>query len=185
VVKFNEADVQKHLEAVGLEAVLVDAEPLLDAALPITGNDLDEYDEPEFELWKLLKRKAIEKLRYNHRLATSGQILGSAINLPLDKTRHMFVDLLGTHGDGLFVLELKIDKPAERNAFTELLGYSNYILNIVVTPMDAKIARQAYLYDLLISDRSVANRVADKAQFALQPRGGIEIAQRLSDAAIQ
>ena len=158
VAKFNETDVQKHLEAVGLETVLVDAEPLLDAVLPVTGNDLDEYDEPEFELWKLLKRKAIE---------TSGQFLGSAINLPLDKTRHMFVDLLGTHGDGLFVLELKIDKPAERNAFTELLGYSNYIaglfpgmggkdiLNILVTPMDAKIARQAYLYDLLISDRSV------------------------------
>lgn len=167
MANFNEADVQKHLEAVGLETVIVDAEPLLDAALPITGNELDEYDEPEFELWKLLKRKAVEKLRCNHRLAISGQFLGSAINFPIDKTRHMFVDLLGAHEDGLFVLELKIDKPAERNAFTELLGYSNYIaglfpgiggrdiLNILVTPMDAKIARQAYLYDLLISDRSV------------------------------
>lgn len=164
---FKEADVQKYLHRVGLEEVIDDAEPLLDSALPTLNSALGEYDEPEFELWKLLKRKAIEKLRYNHRLALSGQFLGSGVNLPIDNSRHMFLDLLGSHEDGLFILELKIDKPAERNAFTELLGYSNYIaglfpgmgskdiLNILVTPLSAKIAKQAYLYDLLISDRSV------------------------------
>jgi hypothetical protein len=164
---FNEADVQKHLQKAGLEAVIDDAEPRLDSALPAAINALDEYDEPEFQLWKLLKEKAIEKLRYNHHLALDAQFLGSGVNLPIDNTRHMFLDLLGSHEDGLFILELKIDKPAERNAFTELLGYSNYIaglfpgmgnkdiLNILVTPLSAKIAKQAYLYDLLISDRSV------------------------------
>ena len=29
---------------------------------------------------------------------------------------------------GLFVLELKVDKTAERNAFSELFGYSNVLL---------------------------------------------------------
>jgi hypothetical protein len=164
---FNEADVQKYLQQVGLEAVIDDAEVRLDSVLPTSISALDEYGEPEFELWKLLKEKAIEILRYNHRLALSGQFLGSGVNLPIDKSRHMFLDLLGSHEDGLFILELKIDKPAERNAFTELLGYSNYItglfpgigrrdiLNILVTPLSAKITKQAYLYDLLVSDRRV------------------------------
>lgn len=151
----------------GLQKVIADAEPLLDAALPKLSAELSEYDIPTFELWKLLKEKAVEKLRYLHRLTLYGEFIGSGINLPVDKTRHMFLDLLGTHEDGLFVLEIKIEKAAERNAFTELFAYSNYvaglfpgsgsndILNILVAPISAKITKQAYLYDLLISDRNV------------------------------
>jgi hypothetical protein len=164
---FSEKDVQDHLYQVGLQKVIEDAEPLLDAALPKLSAELSEYDIPTFELWKLLKEKAIEKLRYLHRLTRCGEFIGTGINLPVDKTRHMFLDLLGAHEDGLFVLELKIEKAAERNAFTELFAYSNYIaglfpglgnndiLNILVAPIAAKITKQAYLYDLLISDRNV------------------------------
>lgn len=72
---FSESHVQKHLQQAGLKAVIDDAEPRLDAALPTAISSLDEYDEPEFELWRLLKERAIEKLRYNHRLALSGQFL--------------------------------------------------------------------------------------------------------------
>ena len=164
---FNEADVQKYLYAMGLEAVMDDADAQLDAALPDDTSGLSEYDIPEFELWKILKRKAVEKLRTLNNLTRYGSFIGSGINLPLDNSRHMFLDLMGTHEDGIFVLELKIDKAAERNAFTELFAYSNYIaglfpgsgskdiLNILVTPMTAKIAKQAYLYDLIISDRNI------------------------------
>lgn len=154
---FNEADVQRYLAEVGLEAVVEDAEARLTAALPDRSKiDLNE-DGPVFELWKLLKEKAIEKLRSLDALASNGEFLGSGINLPIDNTRHMFLDLLGTHEDGLFVLELKIEKAAERNAFTELFAYSNYIaglfpgsgskdiLNILVAPIAAKITKQAYL----------------------------------------
>jgi len=56
-----------------------------------------------------------------------------------------------------------VDRAAERNAFSELFAYSNYvagifalsghkdITNILVSTMDVKITRQAYLYDLLIA----------------------------------
>jgi hypothetical protein len=164
---FSENDVHEHLYQVGLQKVTADAEPLLDAALPKLSAELSEYDIPTFELWKLLKEKVVEKLRYLHRLTLYGEFIGSGINLPVDKTRHMFLDLLGTHEDGLFVLEIKIEKSAERNAFTELFAYSNYvaglfpgsgsndILNILGAPISAKITKQAYLYDLLISDRNV------------------------------
>jgi hypothetical protein len=79
----------------------------------------------------------------------------------------MELDLLGSHDTGLFILELKVDRAAERNAFSELFAYSNYlagmfalsghkdITNVLVSVMDVKITRQAYLYDLLIADRDV------------------------------
>lgn len=164
---FSENDVHEYLHRAGLEAVMDDAEPRLEAALPKFSDELTEYDIPGFELWKLLKEKTVQRLRYLHRLALNGEFIGSGINLPVDKTRHMFLDLLGTHEDGLFVLELKIEKAAERNAFTELFAYSNYIaglfpgsgskdiLNILVAPIAAKITKQAYLYDLLITGRNI------------------------------
>ncbi|GBQ83802.1 hypothetical protein AA14337_2685 [Acetobacter malorum DSM 14337] len=164
---FSEEDVQKHLFAVGLDAVLEDDEVRLEAATPTSSGALSEFDIPDFELWKLLKERALEKLRYLHDLTRGGEFIGAGINLPIDKTRHMFLDLLGTHEDGIFILELKINRAAERNAFTELLAYSNYIsslfpgsgekdiFNILVAPIEAKIAKQAYLYDLLISDRNI------------------------------
>lgn len=79
----------------------------------------------------------------------------------------MELDLLGHHEDGLFILELKVDRAAERKAFSELFAYSNYvagmfalsghrdITNVLVSTMDVKITRQAYLYDLLVADRDV------------------------------
>lgn len=79
----------------------------------------------------------------------------------------MELDLLGQHEDGLFILELKVDRSAERNAFSELFAYSNYIAemfalsghrditNVLVANLEVKITRQAFLYDLLISDRNI------------------------------
>jgi hypothetical protein len=79
----------------------------------------------------------------------------------------MELDLLGTHEDGIFILELKVNRSAERNAFSELFAYSNYlaemfalsghkdITNVLVANLDAKITRHAFLYDLLIADRNV------------------------------
>ncbi|MGX9181819.1 hypothetical protein [Mesorhizobium sp. BHbdii] len=64
-------------------------------------------------------------------------------------------------------MELKVERSAERNAFSELFAYSNYIAgmfalsgpqditNILVANLDNKITRQAFLYDLLISERDI------------------------------
>jgi hypothetical protein len=79
----------------------------------------------------------------------------------------MELDMLGQCEDGVFVLELKVDRSAERNAFSELFAYSNYVAgmfalsghrdvaNVLVANLDAKITRQAFLYDLLIADRKI------------------------------
>lgn len=160
--KFSEDQVHEHLYEQGLEALVEDVPGIDDEQAE------DEAEENgDFQLWRILKTRAIEKIAALHNTIRYGTFLGSKLKLPTDSTTPMELDLLGHHEDGLFVLELKVDRSAERNAFSELLAYSNYIAgvfplsghkditNVLVANLDNKITRQAFLYDLLISDRSV------------------------------
>lgn len=175
-VKFSEEQVHRHLFDQGLKRLIDDA-PEFDSELvgepvavteDLPSDDSDAaYDEIEFELWRIIKAKALEKLERLHRTIRYGEFIGSKVKLPIDSTRPMELDLLGKHEDGLFILELKVDRSAERNAFSELFAYSNYIAemfalsghkdiaNVLVANLDVKITRQAFLYDLLITDRNV------------------------------
>ena len=155
---FNEAMVHEYLFETGLEALVDDTDAFDEAPPPPDG---------EFQFWRIIKSRTLAKLERLHDSIRYGEFLGSNIKLPTDHTRPMELDLLGTHEDGLFILELKVDRSAERNAFSELFAYSNYvagmfalsghkdITNVLVSAMDVKITRQAYLYDLLIADRDV------------------------------
>lgn len=132
-------------------------------ALPVDETE----DEPDFELWRVIKTRALEKIERLHTVIRYGEFLGSKVKLPTGEGKPMELDFIGTHEDGLFILELKVDRSAERNAFSELFAYSNYIAgifalsghkditNVLVANLDVKITRQAFLYDLLISDRDV------------------------------
>ncbi|GMV30031.1 MAG: hypothetical protein AMXMBFR59_21560 [Rhodanobacteraceae bacterium] len=167
---FSEDQVHNHIFARGIEALVVDSQELVDALSQ--GNapirmDENDFDESEFELWRIIKQRVLERINRIHGSVRYGTFVGSKVKLPTDNTRAMELDLLGMHEDGLFVLELKVDKSSERNAFSELLAYSNYIAqmfamsgpqditNVLVAPMDAKITRHAFLYDLVISNRNV------------------------------
>lgn len=174
--KFSEDQVHQYLYQQSLES-LIDDIPNLDQATGVkpigtTANehlsDSDVNDEEiEFELWLLIKAKALEKLERLHGLIRYGEFIGSKVKLPTDSTRPMELDLIGQHENGLFILELKIGRSAERNAFSELFAYSNYvaemfalsghkdIMNVLVANLDVKITRQAFLYDLLINDRNI------------------------------
>ncbi len=165
---FSEDDVHKHLYAKGLEAVITDC-PELDApeaeAPPSTAEE--DADEPHFQLWRIIKARAMAKLERLHRTIRYGTFVGTKIKLPTDNSTPMELDLIGTHEEGLFVLELKVERSAERNAFSELLAYSNYIAgmfalsghqditNVLVANLDNKITKQAFLYDLLINERDI------------------------------
>lgn len=166
--KFSELDVHDFIYQQGMAALTSDLTSIEEEIPSLTDEDasLLEDDIP-FELWKIIKAKATEKIERLHELVRYGTFIGSKINLPTDKTRPMQLDLLGLHDDGIFVLELKVDKSAERNAFSELFAYSNYIAdifalsghrditNVLVSSLDAKITRHAFLYDLLIADRNI------------------------------
>jgi hypothetical protein len=158
--KFSEEEVHEFIHNAGLESLIIDC-PEIDNV------DDDEAVEEDFFLWKIIKKKALSKIAQVHDSVRYGSFIASKLKLPTDKTTPMELDFLGTHEDGLFILELKVNKPAERNAFSELFAYSNYIAdtfsgsgrkdvaNILVAPLDAKITRQAFLYDLLITDRDI------------------------------
>lgn len=167
---YSEDQVHAYMFAQGIEALIVDSPELEDAlsqgAGPILMDDSD-WEESEFELWKIIKQRVLERINRIHNSVRYGTFIGSKIKLPTDNTRAMELDLLGEHEDGLFILELKVDKSSERNAFSELLAYSNYIAqmfamsgpqditNVLVAPMYVKITRHAFLYDLLIANRNV------------------------------
>lgn len=158
---FSEDQVHQHLYNVGLDAVIIDC-PGLDEA-----GDSDIVDVEDFQLWRIIKGRAFARLRRLHRSIRYGSFIGSKLKLRTDSTNPMELDLLGAHEDGLFVLELKVERSAERNAFSELFAYSNYIAgmfalsggqdiaNVLVANLENKITKQAFLYDLLISERDV------------------------------
>ncbi|MER8569029.1 hypothetical protein NKH85_12610 [Mesorhizobium sp. M0924] len=163
MAKFSEKQVHEHLYKTGLEALIQDSVELDQSpAEP----DCDE-DGEGFQLWRIIKDRALGRLRRLHQSVRYGEFIGSNLELPTDHTRPMELDLLGVHEDGLFVLELKVERSAERNAFSELFAYSNYIAgmfalsgpqdiaNILVANLDNKITGQAFLYDLLISERDI------------------------------
>ena len=160
--KFSENEVHEHLYSEGLETLTED-EPDEAQASPSVGDE----EESDFELWRLIKVRAVSKIRRIHESMRYGEFIGSKVKLPTDNMQPMELDLLGSYDDGLFVLELKVDKSAERNAFSELFAYSNYIAemfalsgqkditNVLVANLSAKITKNAFLYDLLIADRNI------------------------------
>lgn len=165
VKKFSEEEVHQYIWASGIAGLIAETDVFDDWTTSCVEHDED--GESNFELWRLIKHKALEKLGNLHGNMTDSQLIGSKVKLPTDGTRPMELDFLGQHDDGIFILELKVDRSAERNAFSELLGYSYYIsemfalsgpkdiTNVLVTPLFAKMSRHAFLYDLLISDRNI------------------------------
>ena len=164
---FPEDEVHEHLYAKGLEAVIVDC-PEFDLPEAGLASDAEQCaDEYDFELWRIIKARAIAKLERLHATIRYGTFVGTKVNLPTDNTKPMELDMIGTHEGGLFILELKVERSAERNAFSELFAYSNYvagifalsghqdITNVLVANFDNKITKQAFLYDLLISERNI------------------------------
>jgi hypothetical protein len=167
MTKFSEDDVHKHLYAKGLEALIVDCAEFDLLKIESTLTTTQCFDEYDFQLWKIIKARVFARLERLHRTIRYGNFVGSKIKLPTDKTKPMELDLIGTHEDGLFILELKVERSAERNAFSELFAYSNYIAgifamsgnqdiaNVLVANIDNKITKEAFLYDLLINERDI------------------------------
>ncbi|MBY9066108.1 hypothetical protein K1X12_04310 [Hyphomonas sp. WL0036] len=163
---FNENDVHKHLLGAGLESLILDCSAF---DLPADQNTSTAFgEEGDFVLWRIIKERAFAKLKRLHQSIRCGDLIGSKVQLKLGgEGGAMELDFLGVHEGGLFVLELKVSKSAERNAFSELFAYSNYIAgmfalsgrqdiaNVLVANIENQITRQAFLYDLLINDRNI------------------------------
>jgi hypothetical protein len=166
--KFSEEQVHTYIYQQGLEPLIDDVPEFGEGTGGAQANTEAGFEgEDNFELWRIIKAKALEKLKRLHRTIRYGTFVGSKIKLPIDNSRPMELDFLGQYENGIFILELKVDRSAERNAFSELLAYSNYvaemfalsghkdIANVLVANIDVKITQRAVLYDLLITDRNI------------------------------
>lgn len=111
----------------GMETVVMDSAELTQALEGPALLPEVEDEEGSFELWRIIKRRALQRIDRIHDSVRYGTFVGSKVDLPTDNTKPMQLDLLGYHEDGIFVLELKVGSSSERNAFSELLAYSNYI----------------------------------------------------------
>lgn len=158
---FSENVVHEYLHKTSLEPLIDDVD---EAASTVA---ITEDDNGHIPLWQIVKARVVDRIIQLHSTVRYGTFTGSKVKLPIDNTRPIELDLIGEHEGGIFILELKVDRGAERNAFSELFAYSNYvaqmfamsgprdITNVLVANLDAKITREAYLYDLLIGNRDV------------------------------
>lgn len=172
---FSENQVHQYLYEQGLDRLIDDAPELEKQRAAVADSintgasslDQEACEETDFQLWRILKAKSLEKLQRLHNSVRYGQFVGSKIKLPIDRSQPMELDLIGEDGNGLFILELKVGRSAERHAFSELMAYSHYlaemfalsgpkdITNVLVANLDAKITRKAFLYDLIVNDRNI------------------------------
>lgn len=90
------------------------------------------------------------------------------------------VDLFGSSpATGLTIIELKKSKQTEREAFTELLGYSNHfcqifpglkeqsLTSILVAPMQTRVTRDAYTQELISNNKNILALIPDDSSGAI------------------
>lgn len=116
----------------------------------------------------ILLQQIVER-KINQILDGLESLVLSAKELRLEKTGDSTtrIDLFGnSESIGLTIIELKKSKQTERQAFTELLAYSNHfcsifsgltehaITTILVAPMETRTVRDAYVQEILGNNKS-------------------------------
>lgn len=117
----------------------------------------------------LVKNRILKKLRVNYDKLYSIELIGNEVPLEQDSNSTIRADFLATFpGDtGIGIIELKKSSQTERQAFTELLAYSNHLTTIfpamsredavyiLISPMTTRIARDAVIQSLTFDNRAV------------------------------
>lgn len=117
----------------------------------------------------LLHNQALERLEAIYDLILELEFLGCEV--PLEKASNSTIraDFLALplRKTSIVVIELKKSCQTERQAFTELLAYSNHITNlfpgmckedvtyVLISPMDTRIVREAFLQTLIFDKRPI------------------------------
>ncbi len=100
---FSEDDFHKFVYEVGLKGVITSDFPIPVEDRPAVQSDGEEpafEGEPAFELWRMMRERAVTRLAKLHESIRYGQFIGSKIRLPTGEGKWMELDLLGTHEGG-------------------------------------------------------------------------------------
>lgn len=135
------------------------------------GLDLVKFDDElsDVTAQRLIQNKINTKLSNLHKKLYGIKFIGCEVPLEQHSNTTIRADFLAVFpGDtGFAVVELKKSKQTERQAFTELLAYSNHIttlfpamtrndcIYILISPMETRIARDAVIQSLTFDNRNV------------------------------
>lgn len=129
---------------------------------------IDWPDEDFPPLHILLQQRSEKKI--NEALDNlEGMVLGaSELRLTRESDSTTRIDLVGnSESSGLTIIELKKSKQTERQAFSELLAYSNHfctvfpglkessLTSILVAPMETRTTRDAYAQELVSNNKCI------------------------------
>ncbi len=127
------------------------------------------WDKDGFPDIKFLLQRRTEQ-RINEILDNLEELVLTAKELKLERNalHPTRVDLFGnSESTGITIIELKKSEQTERQAFTELLAYSNYFCSvfpglkensvtaILVAPMDTRTAKDAYVQELVSNEKNI------------------------------
>jgi hypothetical protein len=101
-------------------------------------NNVDKFEDlntdqiPYYSLDYLIKKKVAESSKYVYDLLDDVDVIIANKNISLDKTERLFPDLLlfSPENSTFFIIEIKRDEQAERQAITELLAYEHELKNL-------------------------------------------------------
>ncbi|MDA1612169.1 MULTISPECIES: hypothetical protein [Bacillus] len=158
-IKFTEKEIQNYIWKQGkLSHLIIGDTPKIDVELTA-----------EIEPDKIFQKIVFERLDETLSYTKSMDLIG--VEVPLQKTNDSTIraDFLGVHSErvGISIIELKKSQQTERQAFTELLAYSNHLVSlfptmskedvvfILISPMKERIVREAFLHALLFDNKRV------------------------------
>ncbi|MBD1855581.1 MULTISPECIES: hypothetical protein [Leptolyngbya] len=135
--------------------------------LPKKHQFLDDLSDVKPEL--LLHNQVLERVNKVYEMVKSIELLGYEVPLEKASDSTIRADFLGTleHKTGIAIIELKRSHQTEREAFTELLAYSNHLIGcfpgmckediiyVLISPMKTRIAREAYIQTLITDNKPI------------------------------
>ncbi len=118
---------------------------------------------------KLIYNSSIRRLQRIYDNITKIDLIG--VEVPLSKVDDSTIraDFLGANfmDIGITIIELKKSKQTERQVFTELFAYGNHCLDlfptmskndityVLISPMEERIVREAFIYSLIFEHKSI------------------------------
>lgn len=124
----------------------------------------DLYDFPQ-----ILKKQTEEKINSLIQKLEDIEFIGQEIQLKREDASTTRIDLIAmTLEHGLAIIELKKSTQTEREAFTELLAYSQYfcslfhgalettsVISILIAPMQTRIVQDAFFQELMLNNKNI------------------------------
>ncbi|CAK3652556.1 DUF91 domain-containing protein [Vibrio crassostreae] len=162
-MQFTEREIQDYIWEKREEFVELLVEP--------EGLELVEFNDDlsDVTAQRLIQNKINSQLLQLHSKLYDMELIGCEVPLEQHSNSTIRADFLAVFpGDtGLAVIELKKSKQTERQAFTELLAYSNHMTTlfpamtrddsvyILISPMETRIARDAVIQSLAFDNRTI------------------------------